>query len=216
MTRVVLVDDQDLVRAGVRALLEHDSDIEVVGEAGDGNSAYTVTRHVHPDVVLMDIRMPVCDGITATRRITGDSVLAAVRVVMLTTFGDEDNLFAALRAGASGFLLKDSPAAQLRRAVHVVAQGDALLDAAVTKGVIEAAVRVKRPGSGQHLAALTSREREVLQHVALGENNAEIARALFISPDTARTYVSRILTKLHARDRSQLVIIAYEAGLVCS
>lgn len=215
MIRVVLVDDQDLVRAGVRTLLEHADDIAVVGEAGDGNSGVAMVREQRPDVVLMDIRMPVCDGLEATRRIVADASLDSVNVVVLTTFGDDANVFAALRAGACGFLLKDSGADELRRAVRVVAAGDALLTPAVTKRVIEAAASAPRYGpAAARLDGLTSREREVLYNVGLGKSNTEIAEALFITPDTARTYVSRILTKLQARDRSQLVILTYEVGLI--
>ena len=214
MTTVVLVDDQDLVRAGVRTLLEHDPEIHVVGEAGDGNSGYAVVLETRPDIVLMDIRMPARDGIATTRRITEDPRLAATRVVMLTTFGDHDNLFAALRAGASGFLLKDSGATELRRAVHVAAAGDALLDPAVTAGVVRAAVTAESRPAALQLPPLTPRETEILRHVGLGQSNTEIAADLVLSPETTRTYVSRLLSKLHARDRSQLVILAYESHVV--
>ncbi|QJY46102.1 response regulator transcription factor [Pseudonocardia broussonetiae] len=211
--RVVLVDDQHLVRAGLRALLERAPDITVVGEAGDGAMGVAVVRAERPDVVLMDVRMPGTDGLTATRRILADPALAAVRVVVLTTFDDDEHLFEAIRAGAAGFLLKDTAPDALRDAVRTVAGGDALLSPAVTRRVLAAAARspVARP---ERLAGLTAREREVLAHVGAGRSNAEIGAVLHLSPDTARTYVSRLLTKLAARDRSQLVVIAYESGLV--
>ncbi|MBW0089481.1 response regulator transcription factor [Pseudonocardia sp. KRD-184] len=211
--RVVLVDDQHLVRAGLRALLERAPDITVVGEAGDGAMGLAVVRAERPDVVLMDVRMPGTDGLTATRRILADPALAAVRVVVLTTFDDDEHLFEAIRAGAAGFLLKDTAPEALRDAVRTVAGGDALLSPAVTRRVLAAAARspVARP---ERLAGLTAREREVLAHVGAGRSNAEIGAVLHLSPDTARTYVSRLLTRLAARDRSQLVVIAYESGLV--
>lgn len=211
--RVVLVDDQHLVRAGLRALLERAPDITVVGEAADGAMGLAVVRAERPDVVLMDVRMPGTDGLTATRRILADPALAAVRVVVLTTFDDDEHLFEAIRAGAAGFLLKDTAPDALRDAVRTVAGGDALLSPAVTRRVLAAAARspVARP---ERLAGLTAREREVLAHVGAGRSNAEIGAVLHLSPDTARTYVSRLLTKLAARDRSQLVVIAYESGLV--
>jgi DNA-binding NarL/FixJ family response regulator len=212
--RVVLVDDQQLVRAGLRALLERAPDITVVGEAADGAIGLAVVRTERPDVVLMDVRMPGTDGLAATRHILTDPALADVRVVMLTTFDDDEYLFEAIRAGAAGFLLKDTAPDDLRDAVRIVAGGDALLSPAVTRRVLAAAARsptVEDPG---RLAELTPREREVLAQVGTGRSNAEIGTVLHLSPDTARTYVSRLLTKLHARDRAQLVVIAYETGLV--
>ncbi|MEU7573656.1 response regulator transcription factor [Micromonospora sp. NPDC049240] len=211
--RVVVVDDQHLVRTGLRALLERAPDIVVVGEAGDGVGAVAVVREQRPDLVLMDVRMPGGDGLAATRRILTDPTLAGVQVVVLTTFDDDEYLFEAIRAGAAGFLLKDTPPDALRDAVRVVAGGDALLSPAVTRRVLAAAARspVADPA---RLAGLTARERDVLAQVGTGRSNAEIGAALFLSPDTARTYVSRLLQKLAARDRAQLVVIAYESGLV--
>lgn len=214
MIRVVLVDDQDLVRAGVRTLLEHADDIMVVAEAGDGLEGVAAIREHRPDVALVDIRMPVCDGLAATRRIVADPDCGTVKVVVLTTFGDDENVLEAIRAGASGFLLKDCDGDDLRRAVRIASQGDALLDPAVTRQVIALAATSARPQTRQHIEGLTPRERDVLLHVALGQSNGEVAASLHLSPETARTYVSRLLTKLHARDRSQLVILAYESGLV--
>ncbi|WP_405092603.1 response regulator transcription factor [Micromonospora sp. NBC_01392] len=211
--RVVVVDDQHLVRTGLRALLERAPDIVVVGEAGDGVGGVAVVREQRPDLVLMDVRMPGGDGLAATRRILADPTLAGVQVVVLTTFDDDEYLFEAIRAGAAGFLLKDTPPDALRDAVRVVAGGDALLSPAVTRRVLAAAARspVADPA---RLAGLTARERDVLAQVGAGRSNAEIGAALFLSPDTARTYVSRLLQKLAARDRAQLVVIAYESGLV--
>ncbi|MFD6634968.1 response regulator [Micromonospora chalcea] len=211
--RVVLVDDQHLVRTGLRALLDRAPDIEVVGEAGDGRSGLAVVREQRPDIVLMDVRMPGGDGLEATRRILTDPTLGGVQVVMLTTFDDDEYLFEAIRAGAAGFLLKDTAPDALRDAVRTVAGGDALLSPAVTRRVLAAAARspVADPA---RLAGLTARERDVLAQVGAGQSNTEIGQALFLSPDTARTYVSRLLQKLNARDRAQLVVIAYESGLV--
>ncbi|GAB3063436.1 response regulator transcription factor [Micromonospora schwarzwaldensis] len=211
--RVVVVDDQHLVRTGLRALLERAPDIVVVGEAGDGGGGVAVVREQRPDLVLMDVRMPGGDGLAATRRILADPALTGVQVVVLTTFDDDEYLFEAIRAGAAGFLLKDTPPDALRDAVRVVAGGDALLSPAVTRRVLAAAARspVADPA---RLAGLTARERDVLAQVGAGRSNAEIGAALFLSPDTARTYVSRLLQKLPARDRAQLVVIAYESGLV--
>ncbi|MFI7302030.1 response regulator [Micromonospora aurantiaca] len=211
--RVVLVDDQHLVRTGLRALLDRAPDIVVVGEAGDGGSGLAVVREQRPDIVLMDVRMPGGDGLEATRRILTDPTLDGVQVVMLTTFDDDEYLFEAIRAGAAGFLLKDTPPDALRDAVRTVAGGDALLSPAVTRRVLAAAARspVADPA---RLAGLTARERDVLAQVGAGRSNTEIGQALFLSPDTARTYVSRLLQKLNARDRAQLVVIAYESGLV--
>jgi DNA-binding NarL/FixJ family response regulator len=211
--RVVVVDDQHLVRTGLRALLERAPDIEVVAEAGDGAAAVTVVRAERPDVVLMDIRMAGTDGLEATRRILADPALSGVHVVMLTTFDDDEYLFEAIRAGAAGFLLKDTGPDALREAVRTVAHGNALLSPAVTRRVLAAAARTPAPDP-RRLAVLTDRERDVLAQVGAGRSNAEIGAALYLSPETARTYVSRLLTKLDARDRSQLVVIAYETGLV--
>ncbi|GAA1309414.1 response regulator transcription factor [Pseudonocardia xinjiangensis] len=211
--RVVLVDDQHLVRAGLRALLERAPDITVVGEAGDGSTGVTVVRTHRPDIVLMDVRMPGTDGLQATRRILAEPALSGVQVIMLTTFDDDEYLFEAIRAGAAGFLLKDTTPDALREAVRIVAGGDALLSPAVTRRVLAAAARsgAARP---ERLVGLTDRERDVLAQVGAGRSNAEIGSVLHISPDTARTYVGRLLGKLDARDRSQLVVIAYESGLV--
>jgi DNA-binding NarL/FixJ family response regulator len=211
--RVVVVDDQHLVRAGLRALLERAPDITVVGEAGDGATGLAVVRTERPDVVLMDVRMPGTDGLQATRLILADPALAGVQVVVLTTFDDDEYLFEAIRAGAAGFLLKDTGPDALRDAVRTVAGGDALLSPAVTRRVLAAAVRTLAADPAR-LAGLTERERDVLAQVGAGRSNAEIGAVLHLSPDTARTYVSRLLAKLGARDRSQLVVIAYESGLV--
>jgi len=213
MIRVALVDDQFLVRAGLRALLERAEDITVVGEAEDGTSAVALAAAELPDVVLMDIRMPGVDGLAATRQIVADHRLRNVKVVMLTTFDTDEHVFDAIRAGAAGFLLKDVSPDDLRNAVRTVASGEALLSPAVTRRVMMAAIKAPPPTKAQ-LPALTEREREVLTEVAAGRSNDEIAAALAITPATARTYVSRLLAKLHARDRSQLVVIAYESGLV--
>ncbi|EWM17736.1 response regulator transcription factor [Kutzneria sp. 744] len=213
MIKVALVDDQYLVRAGLRALLERAEDITVVGEAEDGAGAVALVRTERPDLVLMDIRMPGVDGLTATRRIVADADLRAVKVVMLTTFDTDEHVFDAIRAGAAGFLLKDVSPDELRQAVRVVACGEALLSPAVTRRVMTAAIKAS-PIGPTSLPELTDREREVLVEVAAGRSNDEIAATLFISPATARTYVSRLLAKLHARDRSQLVVLAYESGLV--
>jgi DNA-binding NarL/FixJ family response regulator len=214
--RVLLADDQTLVRSGFRMLLERTDGIEVVGEASDGAEAVAATRARRPDVVLMDIRMPVVDGLEATRRIAADPALAGVRVIMLTTFDLDDYVFDALHAGASGFLLKDVEPDDLRDAVRVVAGGDALLSPSVTRRLI--AEFVSQPGrtrqSPPELDELTDREREVMALVAAGLTNAEIAERLVISHATAKTHLSRILLKLGARDRAQLVVIAYESGLV--
>jgi DNA-binding NarL/FixJ family response regulator len=214
--RVLLADDQQLVRAGFRALLDDAGDIEVVGEAGNGLEAVELARSARPDVVLMDIRMPVLDGLEATRRIVADELLAGVRVLVLTTFDLDEYVYEALRAGASGFLLKDTPPADLLAAIRVVAAGDALLAPGVTRRLIAEFARRPEPSSvtPAALAALTDREREVLALVARGLTNAEIAERLVVSMATAKTHVSRVLAKLQARDRAQLVMLAYETGLV--
>jgi DNA-binding NarL/FixJ family response regulator len=214
--RVVVADDQVLVRAGFRLLVESAADLEVVGEAADGAEAVALARRERPEVVLMDIRMPTMDGLEATRRITADELLANVRVLMLTTFDLDEYVYQALRVGASGFLLKDTPPADLLAAIRVVAAGDALLAPAITRRLI--AEFARRPDPTQVapavLDALTDRERVVLTLIARGLSNSEIAEQLVVSPATSKTYVSRLLAKLDARDRAQLVAIAYESGLV--
>ncbi|MET9539210.1 response regulator transcription factor [Streptomyces sp. NPDC006553] len=216
MIRVVLADDQTLVRAGFRSILSDEEDLQVVGEAGDGEQAIALARELRPDVVLMDIRMPVLDGLEATRRITADERLEGVRVVILTTFDADDHVYGALRAGASGFLVKDTEPMELLHAVRVVARGDALIAPAVTRRLIaEFAGRADRqPDPRPRLNALTEREREVLGLVGAGLSNDEIAGRLVLSPATAKTHVSRIMTKLAVRDRAQLVILAYESGMI--
>jgi DNA-binding NarL/FixJ family response regulator len=215
MIRVVLADDQALVRAGFRALLDAQDDIEVAGEAGDGEEAVRRVRELRPDVVLMDIRMPVLDGLAATRRIASDERLDGTRVVILTTFELDEYVFEALRGGASGFLVKDTEPVELIHAVRAVAAGDALLSPSVTRRLIaEFATRAKDPGRSPRLNALTDREREVMTLVGEGLTNEEIAKRLVVSPATAKTHVSRAMVKLNARDRAQLVVFAYESGLV--
>jgi DNA-binding NarL/FixJ family response regulator len=213
--RVLVADDQALVRAGFRKILEADAGIEVVGEAADGHEAVERAHALEPDVVLMDIRMPGLDGIAATRQLT-DEMQDRPRVLMLTTFGLEEYVYEALRAGASGFLLKDVPPEQLLGAVHVVARGDALLDPAITRSVIEEFA--SRPAVRRELAAgldeLTPREREVFSFVARGLSNTEIARQLVVTQGTVKTHVAHILVKLGLRDRVQAVIYAYESGVV--
>ncbi len=213
--RVLVADDQMLVRAGFTALLNAQDGIEVVGEADNGEEALRLATELLPDVVLMDIRMPVLDGLAATRRIAAEPRLGNVRIVVLTTFELDEYVFEAMRAGATGFLVKHTEPADLVRAVRVVARGDALLSPGVTKRLVaEFAARAKPPPTSRPFTELTEREREVLMLVAEGLTNAEIAIRLFMSPDTARTHVSRILLKLGARDRTQLVVLAYESGLV--
>ncbi|EST37091.1 LuxR family transcriptional regulator [Streptomycetaceae bacterium MP113-05] len=215
MIRVLLADDQSLVRAGFRALLAAQPGVEVVGEAADGAEALSLVHRFVPDLVLMDIRMPVLDGLAATRRITEDPALAEVRVVMLTTFELDEYVFEAIRAGASGFLVKDTEPDELVRAVHAVVAGDALLSPGVTRRLIaEFAARSREPSAADAPAGLTEREREVMTLVGMGLTNEEIARRLVVSPLTAKTHVSRAMVKLGARDRAQLVVLAYESGLV--
>lgn len=215
MISVVVVDDQELVRTGLRALAERDGDIAVTGEAATGRTGLSRVRELHPDVVLMDIRMPEMDGLEATRRILADPGLREVRVLVLTTFDEDEHVFEAIRAGAAGYLLKDVSPADLRRAIRVVAAGEALLSPSVTRTVLGSiAARPQTVLDDAPLRALSPREREVLEQVGRGLSNDEIAQALFLSPATARTYVSRLLAKLGARDRSQLVVLAYETGLI--
>ena len=215
--RVLIVDDQALVRAGFRMILESETAIEIVGEASDGLEALDAVRECAPDVVLMDIRMPNLDGLEATRRIVGDGS-AGPRVLMLTTFDLDEYVYEALRAGASGFLLKDTPPEQLVTAIEVIASGDALLSPTITKRVIEEFIR--RPPSTMAVSLppalddLTARELEVLGFMARGLSNAEIAKDLFVSETTVKTHVARILMKLNLRDRVQAVVYAYESGLV--
>lgn len=215
MIRVAVVDDQALVRAGVRVLLQDEEDVELVGEAADGEAALALVRQTQPNVVLMDVRMPGMDGIEALRQIISDPALVATRVIMLTTFDLDEYVFDALRAGASGFLMKDTEPGELLRAVRVVAQGESLLSPNVTRRVIrEFAVRpAAKPPPQQSLDALTDRERQVVALVAEGLSNDEIASRLFVSPATVRTHVGRAMMKLDARDRAQLVVFAYQSGL---
>ena len=214
MIKVLIADDQSLVRAGFRVLIDSAADLEVVGEAADGREAVELTRSLHPDVVLMDVRMPEMDGLAATREIVHGS--EGPRVIVLTTFDIDEYVFEALRAGASGFLLKDMEPAELLLAVRVVAAGDALLSPRVTRRLIEEFATRPDPHRTPPAAldVLTQREREVLELVARGLSNTEIAGELVISPATAKTHVSRVMMKLDAHDRAQLVVAAYEAGLV--
>jgi DNA-binding NarL/FixJ family response regulator len=217
MIKVAVVDDQALLRAGFGVLLESAADLEVVGSAANGAEAVDLVTSTSPDVVLMDIRMPVMDGLEATRRIMADPRCAGVRVLILTTFDLDEYVFAALRAGASGFLVKDTPPADLLAGVRLVAAGEALLSPGVTRQLVEAFVR--RPADSAEadadtLEGLTERERGVLTLVAKGLSNAEIGSQLYVSPATVKTHVARILTKLGARDRAQLIVIAYESRLV--
>jgi DNA-binding NarL/FixJ family response regulator len=213
--RVVIADDHTVVRQGIRGVLEEVAGLEVVGEAGDGDEAVALARRHGPDVLLMDIRMPGTDGLAATRAIAADDRLAGVRVVMLTTFDLDEYVFEAIRAGAAGFLVKDTEPVELLRAVRAVAAGDALLSPGVTRRLIAAfADRSRAPRAAPALDVLTEREREVMALVAEGLSNDEIAERLYVSPMTAKTHVSRAMTKLAARDRAQLVVLAYESGLV--
>lgn len=215
MIRVLLADDQELVRAGFRALLDAQEDIEVVGEGANGREAVEMAALLKPDVVLLDIRMPVLDGLAATREIAGDRRLEGVRIVILTTFELDEYLFEAIRSGASGFLVKDTKPAALIDAVRVVAGGDALLSPSVTRRLVEEfAVRAKQPPSSKALTELTDRERQVMALVGAGLSNEQIAERLVVSVATAKTHVSRSMMKLGARDRAQLVVLAYETGLV--
>jgi DNA-binding NarL/FixJ family response regulator len=215
MINVLLADDQDLIRIGLRVLLDNEDDLAVVGDAADGLRAVELVRQLRPDVVLMDIRMPGVNGIEATRRIAADPGLAGTRIIVLTTFDIDEYVFEALRIGASGFLIKDTAPAELLRAVRLVAAGDALLSPSVTRRVVgefaNRSGRVCRPHPD--LGRLTEREREVVALAAEGLSNEEIAARLVVSPATARTHVSRAMIKLAARDRAQLVVFAYQSGL---
>lgn len=220
MIRIIIADDQAMVRAGFAALLDAHPDLDVVGQAQDGRECVELVARQEPDIVLMDVRMPTMDGIEATRTIAANSAAASAtgpRIIMLTTFDIDDYVFDAIRAGASGFLLKDAPPDELAEAVRIVASGDGLLAPSVTKRVIEhfaSVPQAPQPASLDELPDLTDREREILVRVARGESNTEIAAALFIAVQTVKTHVSRILYKLDARDRAQAVIAAYESGLV--
>jgi DNA-binding NarL/FixJ family response regulator len=215
MIRVLLADDQALIRSGIRALLDAEDDIEVVAEAPDGKQAVALAARYRPDIALVDIQMPVVDGIEATRQIVTDERLAEVRVVILTNFGLDEYIFRALRAGASGFLLKDTQPAELLQALRIVMQGDSLLSPAVTRRLIsEFVARPPDAVAAAGMETLTNREREVVAMVAHGLSNDEIAAAMVLSPTTAKTHVSRAMVKLGARDRAQLVVFAYQAGLV--
>ncbi|OKJ66306.1 response regulator [Streptomyces sp. CB02261] len=215
MIRVVLADDQPLIRSGFRALLDLEDDIEVVGEAADGEEGVALVRKQVPDVALVDIQMPVMNGIEATRRIAADPALAGVHVVMLTNYGMDEYVFDALRAGAAGFLVKDILPEDFLHAVRVAARGDALLAPSITRKLIDRYVTQPPPARvGSRLAELTGREREAVVLVAHGLTNDEIAARMVITPSTAKTHVNRAMTKLHARDRAQLVVLAYESGLV--
>jgi DNA-binding NarL/FixJ family response regulator len=215
MIKVLLADDQALLRAGFRALLDAQDDIDVVGEAIDGADAVRQAARAHPDVVLMDIRMPGTDGLEATRQIVADTALQDVRIIILTTFDLDEYVFEALRSGASGFLVKDTEPVELLRAVRAVASGDALLSPGVTRRLIaEFTSRAPAAVPPRTLEALTDREREVMALVGAGLSNEEIAESLVVSPATAKTHVSRAMGKLGARDRAQLVVYAYESGLV--
>ncbi|WP_306205775.1 response regulator [Actinoplanes sp. RD1] len=215
MIRVLLADDQALIRAGFRALVDAEDDLTVVAEGGTGAEAVELAARHRPDVALLDIRMPGLDGIEATRRISADPALAGVHVVMLTNFGLDDLVYAALRAGAAGFLVKDTEPADLLHGIRVAARGDALLSPAITRKLISSYVaRPPRRARTAMLEVLTNREREVVELAARGLSNSAIAAAMVISPATVKTHVSRAMTKLAARDRAQLVVLAYESGLV--
>lgn len=215
MIRVLLVDDQALIRAGFRALIDAEDDLAVVAETGDGAQAATLAARHLPDVALVDIQMPTLDGIQATRRISADPALAGVHVVILTNYGLDEHVYAALRAGAAGFLVKDTEPADLLHGIRVAARGDALLSPAITRRLIGHYVsRPPRHSPTAVLAALTNREREVMALAARGMSNAEIAAAAVISVATVKTHISRAMTKLRVRDRAQLVVVAYETGLV--
>ncbi|MFD4443851.1 response regulator [Nocardia sp. NPDC058519] len=215
MIRVLLVDDQPLIRSGFRALLDIEDDIEVVAEAADGREGVELARTHLPDIALIDIQMPVVDGIEATRRIAADPALSGVHVVILTNYGLDEYVFDALRAGAAGFLVKDIEPEDFLHAIRVAARGDALLAPSITRRLIHRYVTQPRtPSPGTALDELTTREREAVVLVAQGLSNDEIARHMVISPHTAKTHINRAMTKLHARDRAQLVVLAYESGLV--
>jgi DNA-binding NarL/FixJ family response regulator len=211
---VIIADDQALVRGGIRMILEAQDDIEVLGEATDGSQAVALTRDLHPDLVLMDVRMPGLDGIEAARRIVAGP--AATRVLMLTTFDRDEYVYEAMKAGASGFLLKSAPPEQLVAAVRITAAGDALLAPAITQRLIEEFVRRPPPGQGvpDQLAGLTERELDVLRLIARGFSNTQIAESLFLGEGTVKTHINRIFRKLAIRDRAQAVVVAYETGLV--
>ncbi len=215
--RVLLVDDQPLLRKGFRLILEAEPDLEVVGEAPDGQAALAAAERLRPDVVLMDIRMPVLDGVAATRRLAGPGVASPVKVLILTTFDLDEYVVEALRAGASGFLLKDVPPEDLVAAIRVIAAGDALLAPSVTRRLLDrfaARLPAAAPPPSPALESLTERELQVLRSIARGSSNAEIAEELFLGETTVKTHVSRVLMKLDLRDRVQAVVLAYEAGLV--
>ncbi|MEU3272841.1 response regulator transcription factor [Saccharomonospora sp. NPDC006951] len=215
MISVVLADDQHLVRAGFRSIVDGEPDMTVVGEAAEGAAAVRLAEQFRPDVVLMDVQMPGVDGIEATRTIAANSGLDSVKVIILTTYDVDDYVYGALRAGASGFLLKDTEPAELLHGVRVVARGDALLAPSVTRRLIaDFAGRVRAPAPSPALNSLTEREREVMTLVAAGLSNDEIAGRLVLSPATAKTHVSRIMTKLRVRDRAQLVVLAYESAMI--
>ena len=215
MIRVLLADDQALIRSGIRALLEAEDDIEVAAEAADGQQAVALAREHRPEIALIDIQMPVLDGIEATRQIVADPELAGVRIVILTNYGHDEYIFRALRAGACGFLLKDTEPAELVQALRVAMAGNALLSPAVTRRLIsEFVARPPDALASAGMDTLTNREREVVALAAHGLNNDEIAATMVLSPSTAKTHVSRAMTKLGARDRAQLVVFAYQSGLV--
>jgi DNA-binding NarL/FixJ family response regulator len=217
MIRTLIVDDQPLVRAGLQSIFQHADDITVVGEASDGRSAVRIARMERPDVIIMDVRMPILDGIEATRLITNDPDLASVRILILTTFDLDEYVYAALQAGASGFLVKDAPPERMFDAVRVIAAGEALLAPAATRRLIESFLdqqNTARPAAVHLVSTLTDREREVLGLVGRGMSNAEISNHLVISEATTKTHISRAMAKLAARDRAQLVVLAYEGGLV--